>query len=167
MIILSTAAQSAFTIVFTAILIIAGMMALIVLAIVIPFFNLWMQAQISGVPIGFVELLAMRFRRVDPRKVVLCSIRAVKAGLDVGPAQIESHQLAGGDPGTTISGMIALKERNLEIDFTSAAALDLAGYDLTQIAPLAAEHGLTTDELTPRFLDSIGAPRRDTAAAEA
>ena len=67
---LSTLAQGAGTAALTAVLVVAGLIALIVLMFVIQYFNLWLQAQLSGAHVRFVDIIGMRFRKVDPRTVV-------------------------------------------------------------------------------------------------
>ncbi len=67
---LSTLAQGAGTAALVAVLVIAGLIAIIVLMFVIQHFNLWLQAQLSGAHVRFVDIIGMRFRKVDPRTVV-------------------------------------------------------------------------------------------------
>ena len=66
------------------ILIVVGILALVVLGgLVAAYFRLWLQALLSGAHVGFVNLVAMRLRKVNPGSIVDARIRAVKAGLDI------------------------------------------------------------------------------------
>ena len=59
------------------------LIAIVALVIIGQFFNLWFQAFLSGAPVSFIDLVGMKFRKVDPRIIVLNRIQAVKAGLNV------------------------------------------------------------------------------------
>ena len=93
---LLTLAQGAGTVALVAVLAVAGLITLIVLMFVIQFFDLWLQAQLSGARVRFLDIIGMRLRKVEPRIVVRSRIRAVKAGLEISTAQLETHHLAGG-----------------------------------------------------------------------
>ena len=72
-----------------------------VIAIVIFFqfipFGLWLTALFSGVRVSFFTLFGMRFRRVDPRAIVLPLISGHKAGIQLNVNDLEGHYLAGGE----------------------------------------------------------------------
>ncbi|MEX0885591.1 MAG: flotillin-like protein FloA [Phycisphaeraceae bacterium] len=118
------------TVFLFAVLVLAGLLALIVLLFVIQYFNLWLQAQLSGARVRFVDIIGMRFRRVDPRTVVLSRIRAVKAGLDISTAQMETHYLAGGRVPTIVTALIAADRAKIALPWDTACAIDLAGRDI-------------------------------------
>ncbi|MEX1015544.1 MAG: flotillin-like protein FloA [Phycisphaeraceae bacterium] len=113
-----------------AVLVIAALIALVVLMFVIQYFNLWFQAVLSKAPVGFLEIIGMRFRRVDPRTIVLSRIRAVKAGLDVSTNQLETHYLAGGNVPRVVNALIAADRAKIELPWDTACAIDLAGRDI-------------------------------------
>ncbi len=110
--------------------VIAGLFALIVLMFMIQYFALWLQAMLSGARVGFLELIGMRFRKVDPQTIVLSRIRAVKAGLDLSTNQLETHYLAGGNVPRVVNAMIAADRANIDLPGTRASAIDLAGRDI-------------------------------------
>ena len=63
-------------------------MAIAVVIVLILFFNLfpiglWISAAASGVHISIFSMVGMRFRRINPSKVVLPMIKATKAGLKI------------------------------------------------------------------------------------
>ncbi|MFA9479045.1 flotillin-like protein FloA [Phycisphaerales bacterium AB-hyl4] len=127
---LNTLAQEAGVVVLIAVLIIAALIALVVLLFVIQYFNLWFQAVLSKAPVGFLEIIGMRFRRVDPRTIVLSRIRAVKAGLTVSTNQLETHYLAGGNVPRVVNALIAADRAKIELPWDTACAIDLAGRDI-------------------------------------
>jgi uncharacterized protein YqfA (UPF0365 family) len=93
-------------------------------------FPLWIAAWSSGAPVGLMTLVAMRFRRVAPHSIVNPYIAAKKAGLDTDVGLLESHQLAGGSVDKVTSALISADKAGIELTFTQAAAIDLAGRDV-------------------------------------
>ncbi len=104
--------------------------ALVALVIIGQFFNLWFQAFLSGAPVSFIDLVGMKFRKVDPRIIVLNRIQAVKAGLNVTTKELETHYLAGGRVPLVIRALIAADRAKIELGFNTACAIDLAGRDI-------------------------------------
>lgn len=117
-------------------------------------FGLWFQAMMSGAHIGIAELIAMRFRKVDVRRIVMNRIRLVKAAVEGTTKELESHYLSGGDVDRVTLALIAADRAGIELDFKKAAAIDLAGRDVldavqTSVLPKvidvpAAQSGRTT-----------------------
>lgn len=103
---------------------------LVALVIMAQFFNLWLQAFLSGAAVSFFELIGMKFRKVDPRVIVLNRIQAVKAGLDLGTTELETHYLSGGRVPLVIRALIAADKANIALKFQTACAIDLAGRDI-------------------------------------
>ncbi len=103
-------------------------LALLVLAYNV--FGLWFQAFMSGARISMLELIAMRFRKVDIRRLVLNRIRMVKASVDGPVKALESHYLSGGDVDRVTLAMIAADRAGIGLDFNKACAIDLAGRDV-------------------------------------
>jgi uncharacterized protein YqfA (UPF0365 family) len=137
-----------------------AVLALVILVgafLVLNVFNLYVQAMLSGAPVALGELVGMRFRKVNARTIVLARIRAVKAGLDVTAAQLETRCLAGGRVEDTVSALIAAKAAGLELTWEAACAIDLAGYDAPAAVAAAAQQKITgldaqwcRDARTPR-----------------
>jgi uncharacterized protein YqfA (UPF0365 family) len=95
--------------------------------------NLWITAQFSGVRIGLLELVFMRFRKVPPSLIVNSMIIATKAGLlDITTSQLETHYLAHGNLASVIKALIVADKANLDLSFKQATAIDLAGRDVLQ-----------------------------------
>ncbi|MEL6330536.1 MAG: flotillin-like protein FloA [Planctomycetota bacterium] len=94
------------------------------------FISLWFQALLSNARVGLLDIVAMRFRKVEPRTVVFSRIRAVKAGIDISTNQLETHFLAGGRIPNVVSALIAAKRARIGLDWDTAASIDLAGRDI-------------------------------------
>jgi uncharacterized protein YqfA (UPF0365 family) len=134
------------------ILLVAVLFLLIFAFIIGQFINLYIQALLSNARVGMLELIGMRLRKVDLRTVVYSRIRAVKAGLDVPTAKIETHYLAGGRVPSVISAIIAAKGANIPLDWGTATAIDLAGRDILDAVQTS---------VNPKVIDcpSQGGPR--------
>jgi uncharacterized protein YqfA (UPF0365 family) len=103
---------------------------LVAVFIIGQFLNLYIQALFSNARVGLLDLIGMRLRKVDLRTVVFSRIRAVKAGLDISTAKLETHYLAGGRVPHVISALIAAKGAKINLDWGTATAIDLAGRDI-------------------------------------
>ncbi len=110
--------------------VIGVLVAIVVFFSLFQFFGLWFQALLSGARVNLLDIIAMRFRKVDVRSVVLSRIRSVKAGLDVSTNQLETHYLAGGRIINIVNSLIAAQKARIELDWDTACAIDLAGRDI-------------------------------------
>jgi uncharacterized protein YqfA (UPF0365 family) len=113
-------------------IIVAALILLVFLVVLGQFFNLYIQALVSGAKVGLWELIGMKLRKVDPRTIVLSRIRAAKAGIMISTAQLESHYLAGGRVPTVVQAMIAADRASIELEWNKACAIDLAGRDILE-----------------------------------
>lgn len=106
--------------------------AIVVLVILFRFIpvGLWIQAQFSGVRISFPYLFGMRFRKVNPARIVNPLITATKAGLHISADDLEGHLLAGGNVERVVQALIAADKANIKLPFERAVAIDLAGRDV-------------------------------------
>ncbi len=106
----------------------------IVLSIILSFVpvGLWITAFFSGVKIGIFTLIGMRFRRVQPSRIVNPMIKATKAGLDLDIDNLEGHYLAGGDVNSVVNALIAAQRAEINLEFERAAAIDLAGRNVLE-----------------------------------
>lgn len=94
--------------------------------------GLWIASIAAGVPVGLINLIGMRLRRVIPAKIVLPLIKATKAGLSVSVDKLEAHYLAGGNVDRVIDAWIAAERAGIPLTFERAAAIDLAGRDVLE-----------------------------------
>lgn len=112
------------------ILVVAGIIVLITFFIVFQFFSLWLQALVSGARVRLIDLIMMKFRKVDPKTIVYNRISAKKAGLEINTNQLESHYLAGGRVTNVVRAMIAADKAKIDLPWDRATAIDLAGRDI-------------------------------------
>ena len=78
--------------------------------------GLWITAYASGVRLSFVNLFGMRFRRVDPRSIVIPLISGHKAGLLLDVNELEAHYLAGGNVNRVVNALISADKAGIELD---------------------------------------------------
>ena len=105
---------------------------IIVLLWIVPV-GLWLQAifSIGGGHITIFNLVGMRFRRVPPSIIVNGLIASNKAGIEgVSSSDLEVHYMAGGDVNKVVDALIAASKAGLDLTFTIATAIDLAGRDV-------------------------------------
>ncbi len=119
--------------------------------------NLWITAIFSGVRLGLLELVAMRIRNVRPRKIVLPLINASKAGLkEITASDLETHFLAGGSVEEVVKALIAADKANIDLSFKQAAAIDLAGRDVSEAVQISVNPKvITTNAVTSVAQDGI------------
>ena len=97
------------------------------------YFKLWLRAFVSRANIGPWSLVFMSLRKVNPTAIVDARITAVQAGLtDVTTAALEAHYLAGGNVRNVVRAMIAADKARIDLDWNTAAAIDLAGRNVLE-----------------------------------
>lgn len=92
--------------------------------------GLWISAMASSVRVSIGQLIGMRFRRVDPKRVVNPLINATKAGLHLDLDELQSLYLAGGNVDNVVKALISADKAGISITFKQASAIDLAGRDV-------------------------------------
>lgn len=105
---------------------------IIVLLWIVPV-GLWLQAifSIGGGHVTIFNLIGMRFRRVPPSIIVNGLIASNKAGIEgVSSSDLEVHYMAGGDVNKVVDALIAASKAGLDLTFSIATAIDLAGRDV-------------------------------------
>lgn len=123
----------------TGILIIIGIGSIFGLWIIFYFIpiGLWFNALVSGVNISLLQLILMRWRKVPPQIMVRNLIAAKKAGLTINRNELEAHFLAGGRVNSVINALISADKANMNLDFKTATAIDLAGRDVFQAVQMS------------------------------
>ena len=99
--------------------------------------TLWFQALISGVKIGLVQLVLMRWRGVSPNTIVMAMVTGTKAGLTLHAHELEAHYLAKGNVPKVVNALISADKANIHLDFKMAAAIDLAGRDVFEAVQMS------------------------------
>ena len=110
--------------------IIGGIFLLIFVALAFQYIGLYLQAWVSGAKVGFIDLIMMRFRKVNSKSVVINRISAKKAGLEISTDQLEAHYLAGGRITNVVRAMIAADKARIDLEWENATAIDLGGRDI-------------------------------------
>ena len=103
---------------------------LVIMGILLQFVGMYIRALVSGARVSMLELIGMRLRKVNGLVIVNSRIQAIRAGLSISQAEMESHLLAGGDVPRVITSMIAASKANIHLDWKTATAIDLAGRDI-------------------------------------
>jgi uncharacterized protein YqfA (UPF0365 family) len=97
------------------------------------YFSLWLQAYLTGARIGLLDLMLMSFRKVNPRAIVQCKVMAVQSSLaELSTNAVEAQYLAGGDGHRVTLALIASSRAGIDLDWNTAAAIDLAGRDIME-----------------------------------
>ena len=119
--------------------------------------RLWIAAWASGAFISLMSLIAMRFRRVPPGRIVNPYITAVKAGLmQITPSLLESHYLANGNVERVVNALISADKAGIQLGFQQAAAIDLAGRDVFEAVQTSVNpRVITTPKITAVAKDGI------------
>tara|TARA_B100000902_G_C27192439_1_gene854601 strand:+ start:167 stop:1177 length:1011 start_codon:yes stop_codon:yes gene_type:complete len=118
---------------------IAGIITLVLIGLFLLLFfylvplGLWIQGVVSlGIGrITILDLIRMRLRKISPRLIVDGIINSHKAGLvDIKTDMLETHYLAGGNVANVVLALIASDKANIDLQFQTATAIDLAGRDI-------------------------------------
>jgi len=72
-----------------------------------------------------MELIALKLRAIPVRKIVDTRITLVKSGFNVSVDDLSTQYLAGGDVIMVMQGLLKAKEKNIDLSFHQACALDL------------------------------------------
>lgn len=116
---------------------------IIVFAILVLFWllpiPLWLSARFANVDISLFQLVLMRFRRVPPTTIVNAMVMGHKAGIPVERDPLEAHYLAGGNVDRVVRALISADKANIELDFKSATAIDLAGRNVFEAVQMSVQ----------------------------
>jgi uncharacterized protein YqfA (UPF0365 family) len=115
---------------------VGGFILILLLFWLLPF-GLWISAQAAGVRINLMQLAFMRIRKVPPGIIVKALVTATKAGLQLKRDDLEAHYLAGGRVIPVINALISADKANIDLDFKTATAIDLAGRDVFEAVQLS------------------------------
>lgn len=99
--------------------------------------GLWVSSLAANVKVSIFNLVGMRLRRVVPSKIVLPLIKSTKAGMGLTVNQLEAHYLAGGNVDNVVNALIAAHRADIDLQFTKAAAIDLAGRDVLEAVKMS------------------------------
>jgi uncharacterized protein YqfA (UPF0365 family) len=118
-------------------IIIVAVIALMMILYFVPI-GLFITAYFSGVKLRiFKDLIGMRLRKVSPQVIVRNLIAATKAGIQLNTPLLEAHYLAGGNVNKVVTALISANKANLDLEFSKAAAIDLAGRDVLEAVKMS------------------------------
>ena len=103
---------------------------LIFLFIFFSFVQLWIQCLLTGAKIGLLDMIRMKLCKVDYVMIVRQKIALVQAGVKVQTQELEAHFLAKGNVQKVVNAVIAAHKANIDLKWSVAAAIDLAGRDI-------------------------------------
>ena len=122
---------SSWPIIIGVVLVIAAIVLFIALFVIGQFFSIWLQAFSARAGVSFFSLIGMKLRKVDSRQIVTSKITAAQAGLsEITTGMLESHYLAQGRVPNVVRAMVAAHRAQIPLDWSKAAAIDLAGRDV-------------------------------------
>jgi uncharacterized protein YqfA (UPF0365 family) len=99
--------------------------------------GLWFTALVSGVRISLLQLILMRWRKIPPSVIVQSMIASWKAGIRLERDDLEAHYLAGGRLQQVVNALISADKANMDLNFKTATAIDLAGRDVFQAVQMS------------------------------
>ena len=117
-------------------LVVGGLLTLLIVAILLKFGGIWLQAYMSGADVKLMSLIGMSLRRIKPSLIVTAKVMGGQAGLNtdrdhgMSTARLEAHVLAGGNVMHVLRAIVAAHRAGIDLDFDRAAAIDLAGRDV-------------------------------------
>ncbi|NQU41659.1 flotillin-like FloA family protein, partial [bacterium] len=101
--------------------------------------KLWIAAKTTKAPVGMVDMIFMRLRRVNPGAIVNPLIMAVQARVNVSRSQLEIHYLAGGDVWMVVKAMISAAKAKIDLTADQACAIDLAGRNVFEAVKMSVQ----------------------------
>src|SRR5436309_14867675 len=113
-------------IVWVGVLAIVGLFALIFVLLFFKYFNLWIQAWLTGANVGIPYMIGMTLRKVNVTMLVQQKIALTQAGVRVENRDLEAHYLARGNVPKTAAAVIAAYKAGIDLPWKTAAAIDLA-----------------------------------------
>jgi uncharacterized protein YqfA (UPF0365 family) len=112
--------------------IVIAVVVILILVLVWNAFMLWWQSILSNAPVSLLQIIFMRFRKVNPGTIVNVRITAKKAGIELSADELEAHYLAGGHVERVVQALISALKANIELSYDRACAIDLAGRDVKE-----------------------------------
>ena len=94
--------------------------------------GLYIRAMSAGVPVGVMDFIGMRLKKVPQSKMVDILIKVKSAGIAVTRQELEAHFLAGGSIDAVCQALIEADKAKIPLNFAQAAAIDLAGRNVLE-----------------------------------
>ncbi|HKX45263.1 MAG TPA: flotillin-like protein FloA [Planctomycetota bacterium] len=117
----------------TIVLVVLVLGLLVFLFVFLRYANLYVRAVTSQAGVGLLDMVMMSLRKVPPARIVDARIRVVQSRIEgVSKRDLEAHVLAGGDVHRVVQALIAANRAGIELNFNTAASIDLAGRDVLE-----------------------------------
>jgi uncharacterized protein YqfA (UPF0365 family) len=110
---------------------------LIFVIIFFSFLRLWIQCLLAGARVGIVDMVRMKLLNVDYSMIVRQKIALVQAGIKVTTQEMEAHVLSRGNVPKVAAAVIAAHKAGLDLRWSIAAAIDLAGRDVLEAVKMS------------------------------
>jgi len=110
------------------VMVLAGVIVLLGLVLMIVFLMVagaWFQARMCGVPLSVLDILGMKFRKVDFKAVLRALVLARQGGVTIPRRDLELAYLQGVDLQKVTLAMIEAKRQNREITFSETVEAEL------------------------------------------
>lgn len=137
------------------VLVVGGLIAVATFFHFVPV-GLWITAFASNVKVSLFQLFGMRFRKVEPSRIVRPLISASKAGIDLNINELESLYLAKGNVDRVVDALISADKAGIALSFKQASAIDLAGRDVFEAVQVSVNPKvITTPKVAAMAKDGI------------
>lgn len=126
-------------------LILLGLLLLVFLFAFLSYGKLYLRSVLTKAGVGIFDMIAMQLRKVSPGTMVDAAVMLVQARLeDIDKRDLEAHFLAGGHVMRVVQALISADRAGLDLDFRTAASIDLAGRDVLEAVKAS---------VTPKVID--------------
>lgn len=134
-------------------LMVIGIIVLGYLIKLFPFMT-YINCMSANVPCSPIQLIAMQLRNVPTDFIIQTYVQARKAGLPIQLDRLEVHLLSGGNISSVVLALISASRSNIDLNFERAAAIDLAGRDVSDAVKMSVQprvlktpdiHGIAKD----------------------
>ena len=112
-------------------MVVLGIVLFVFLFVFLRYAHLYVRSILTKAGVGLFDMFAMSLRKVSPAVIVDARVMLVQARLDdIDRRDLEAHFLAGGNVQRVVFALIAANRAGIELDFRTAAGIDLAGRDV-------------------------------------
>ncbi len=126
-------------------IVVLAIFLLVFLGIFLRYANLYIRSVTTNAGIGLFDMFAMGLRKVNPSTILDAKIMLVQARIDgISTRDLEAHLLAGGRVQKVVQALISANRAGIELDFRTAAGIDLAGRDVLEAVKTS---------VTPKVID--------------
>ncbi|MDP6539595.1 MAG: flotillin-like protein FloA [Planctomycetota bacterium] len=126
-------------------LVLLGLLLLVFLFAFLSYGKLYLRSVLTKAGVGIFDMVAMQLRKVSPGTMVDAAVMLVQARLEgIDKRDLEAHFLAGGHVMRVVQALISADRAGLNLDFRTAASIDLAGRDVLEAVKAS---------VTPKVID--------------